>query len=206
MKRVLKIIDVSNWQRGEIDLSKLDKLGYDGVMMKATEGKTFKDKSLDYFYDQLHGKRDGKPDAEKVYGFYHYARPDNGNSPEEEAENFLDKVGHHTGYAMLALDWEGKALDYPIEWAIDWLDYVYKKTGVKPLLYVQGSQTPYLQKVLNRDYGLWVAHYGVKKPNTGVYPFYAMWQYTDKPVDKNYFNGDETTWTKYCKGDRNIWR
>lgn len=46
---MLKIIDVSNWQRGEIDLSKLDKLGYDGVMMKATEGKSFKDKSLDYF-------------------------------------------------------------------------------------------------------------------------------------------------------------
>ena len=203
---MLKIIDVSNWQRGEIDLSRLAKLGYDGVMMKATEGKTFKDKSLDYFYDQLHGRRDGKPDAEKLYGFYHYARPDNGNSPEEEAENFLDKVGHHVGYAMYALDWEGKALDYPIEWAIEWLDYVYKKTGVKPLLYVQGNQTPYLQKVLNRDYGLWVAHYRVKKPNTGVYHFYAMWQYTDKPIDKNYFNGDETTWRKYCKGDRNIWR
>lgn len=40
---MLKIIDVSNWQRGEIDLSKLDKLGYDGVMMKATEGKSFKE-------------------------------------------------------------------------------------------------------------------------------------------------------------------
>lgn len=74
---MLKIIDVSNWQRGEIDLSNLDQLGYDGVMMKATEGKNFKDKSLDYFYDLLHGKRDGKPDKEKIYGFYHFARPDN---------------------------------------------------------------------------------------------------------------------------------
>ena len=196
---MLTIIDVSNWNRGKVDLSNLSKIGVDGAIMKATEGKTFKDKSLDYFYDELHGKKDGKPDKQKLYGFYHYARPDNGNTAEEEAENFLKYVGHHKGHCIYALDWEGKALKYQIDWAVKWLDYVYEKTGVKPLFYCQASYTDMIKKIIDKDYGLWVAHYGTSKPYIGVYPFYAMWQYTSSKLDYNRFNGNKEVWKKYCE-------
>ncbi len=186
--------DVSKWQANRVDFSK-----YDFVIMKASEGKTLKDKYLDAHYDRLHGSKDGKPDEKKLYGFYHYAHPEN-NTPEEEAEFFLSLVGHHAGHCLFVLDWEGKALKQPISWARKWLDIVYKKTGVKPLIYVQGSYTKNLQIIKEGDYGLWVAHYNPKggKPTIGVYDYWALWQYTSVPLDRDYFNGTAEQFKKYC--------
>lgn len=191
-------IDVSGWQ-GSMNFS-----DWDFVMMKASEGNGFKDKMLDKHYDNLHGSSDGKPDKKKCYGFYHYARPDLGNSPEEEAQWFLSLVGHHAGYAMLALDWEGESLKYGTDWALRWLDYVHAKTGVKPLIYIQGSQewTGNYNAIRDRDYGLWIAHWGVNSPVVKNWPFYAMWQYQGSPLDTNLFNGDESIWRLYCQGER----
>ena len=189
---MLRGIDVSRYQKNMKSFK-----GYDFVIIKATEGVTLKDVCLDQHYDTLHGSKDGKPDKNKLYGFYHYAHPEN-NTPEKEAEFFLSQVGHHKGHCLFALDWEGKALKCDIKWAITWLDYVFKKTGVRPLIYCQASYTKNLAKVLKKNYGLWVAHYGVTKPNVKVYPSYAIWQYTSTPIDKNYFNGDEEQFRKYC--------
>ena len=189
---MLKGCDVSRYQKNSVNFN-----NYDFVIMKASEGVSLKDAYLDIHYDTLHGAKDGKPDKNKLYGFYHYARPEY-NNPEEEAAFFLSLVGHHTGNAIFALDWEGVATSYPITWAVQWLDYVYKETGVKPLIYCSSGYTKKLKPVYEKDYGLWVAHWNVDKPNTGVYPFYAIWQYTSKPFDHDYFNGDREQFKKYC--------
>lgn len=173
---------------------------YDFVIMKATEGRTYKDPYLDIYYDLLHGKKDGQPDNKKLYGFYHYARPEN-NDWESEAKNFLKAVGHHAGHCLFILDWEGKALKHNISWALKWLNYVYAMTGVKPLIYTQASYTDRLGCIAKNDYGLWVAHYNVKKPKTGAYKYYALWQFTDEPYDINYFNGTKEAFRKYCAVD-----
>ena len=34
---------------------------------------------------------------------------------------------------------------------------------------------------------MWVAHYKASTPTTGVYPTYAIWQYTSTPIDLDYF-------------------
>lgn len=172
---------------------------YDFVIMKASEGRTYKDPLLDQHYDYIHGSSDGKPDKNLLYGFYHYARPENNANPKDEADNFLNLVSHHAGNCLYALDWEGIALTKSIIWARQWLDYVYKQTGVKPLFYCQSSYTKNIQAILNGDYGLWVAHYGVQKPTVHTYPFYAMWQFSSSNgLDKNYFNGTIEMFKKYC--------
>lgn len=185
---MLKGIDVSNWQ-GSMNFA-----GNDFVIMKASEGINFKDKMLDKHYNNVVASHIN------CYGFYHYARPDLGNTPESEADYFLSLVGHHAGKCLFVLDWEQESLNYSTEWALKWLRRVYQKTGVKPLIYLQASEewTGKYQNIINEDFGLWVAHWGVSKPDVRKWGVWALWQFTDTPLDTNYFNGDVNTWNKYC--------
>ena len=193
---MLNGIDVSHHQSA----MKFD--GYDFVMIKATEGVGYYDDMCDHHYNNLHNSTDGKPDKTKLYGFYHYARPDLGNTPEDEADWFLSKVGHHAGYAMYALDWEQKSLSYSVDWALRWLIYVYEHTGMRPLFYIQSSavMTGKYKTIYDHNFGLWLAHYA-ETPKYKDWPFYAIWQYQGSPLDKNQFNGDANTWRSYVDPD-----
>lgn len=184
-------VDISNYQRS-VNYSK-----YAFYIIKASEGRTFKDPMLDKHYNAV--KAAGKP-----YGFYHYARPEN-NSWKAEADHFLSLVGHHAHKAIFALDWEGNALRYNYSWALNWLNYVYQKTGVRPLFYCQGSALSRYPQIAKANYGLWVASYGTKNPQKGSWGAYAIWQYGDKPMDMDVFNGDIGTWNAYAgvKGNAN---
>ena len=189
------------------DLSHWDAARYKGILMdegtqftiiKATEGKTSFDRYCDILYNfftSVHDRR-GTAAEDRLYGFYHYAHPEL-NKPEEEARNFLFRVGHHAGKAMFCLDWEGNAWKCSPRWARSWLDYVYRETGVKPLLYTSSSYLGNLGVVAEGDYGLWVAAYRKQKPKTATWKFAAMWQYTSTPYDHDIFYGSADTWRKY---------
>lgn len=205
---MLKGIDISKWQAG-IDLSKIDT---DFVICKATEGVGYTDKNCDGFYQQA--KRLGKK-----LGVYHFARPDLGNSAIAEADWFLKETKGYHKEAILVLDWESGDLTNA-RWAKAWLDRVYEKTGVKPIIYMSASvlKRADWSSVANADYGLWVASYGTndgtaQKSVFNNYPlkywsFYALWQYTSKGrlngyngnLDLNYFSGDKSAWDKYAGG------
>lgn len=185
--------DLSHWNRTN-DI-KFDE--QDFVILKATEGRSYKDKYTPKFYTDYTGNDYNNPSPDKLYGFYHYARPEN-NKPEIEANLFLKTIEPHIGNCMMALDVEGVALNY-ISWAEQWLDIIARETKIKPLIYIQGSATHKLQSIYEKGYGLWVAHYTKKKPNKGVYPFYAMWQYTSTPFDKDKFNGTAEQFKLYCR-------
>ena len=205
---MLKGIDISKWQAG-IDLSKIDT---DFVICKATEGVGYTDKNCDGFYQQA--KKLGKK-----LGVYHFARPDLRNTAIAEADYFLKETTGYHKEAILVLDWEAGDLGN-ISWAKSWLDRVYEKTGVKPIIYMSASIMRQYDwsSVVNADYGLWVANYGANDgtPQESVfdrYPlkywtFYALWQYTSKGrlagyngnLDLNYFSGDKTAWDKYAGG------
>lgn len=191
---MLKGIDVSSFQ-GSVNYG-----AYDFVIIKASEGVNWKDPGLDRHLKGLFGTDDPTPQTDKLYGFYHYARPDLGNSPEEEAKSFLSFIRPQIGHCLMALDWEQESLDYSPDWALQWLDYVYRETGVRPLLYTQASQAK-LDKyagIARADYGLWVAHWGVSSPTYRNWQAWALWQYSDSPMDMDYFNGDAAAWRKYC--------
>lgn len=205
---MLKGIDISKWQAG-IDLSKVDT---DFVICKATEGVGYTDKNCDGFYQQAKS-------LGKKLGVYHFARPDLRNTAVAEADWFIKETKGYHKDAMLILDWESGDLGN-VTWAKQWLDTVYEKTGVKPVIYMSASvMSSYdWSSVANADYGLWVANYG---SNNGTaqesvfdrYPlkywnFYALWQYTSTGklsgysgnLDLNYFSGDKEAWDKYAGG------
>ena len=205
---MLKGIDISHHQKG-IDLGAID---VDFVICKATEGNGYTDEMCDTFYQKAKS-------LGKKLGVYHFARPDLGNTAEAEADWFIkETLGYHKE-AMLVLDWESGDLTN-VAWAKAWLDRVYSKTGVKPVIYMSASvmHSADWSSVVNADYGLWVANYGT---NDGTaqesvfdrYPlkywsFYALWQYTSKGrlngyngnLDLNYFSGDSSAWDKYAGG------
>lgn len=205
---MLKGIDISHHQKG-IDLGAVDT---DFVICKATEGNGYTDEMCDTFYQKAKS-------LGKKLGVYHFARPDLGNSAEAEADWFVkETLGYHKE-AILVLDWESGDLTN-VSWAKAWLDRVYEKTGVKPIIYMSASvmRSADWSSVVNADYGIWVANYG---SNNGTaqesvfdrYPlkywsFYALWQYTsvgrlngyNGNLDLNYFSGDGNAWDKYAGG------
>lgn len=194
-------IDVSSWQTG-INLSVVP---CDFVIIKATEGTGYVNPDCDRAYQQAKA-------AGKCLGVYHYA---NGGDYKAEADYFLNNIKGYVGEALLALDWEatgnGAFGSNDFNWCKNWLDYVYSKTKVRPVLYCS-------QSVMGRfngigDYGMWIAQYADMNPtgyqgtpwNEGAYAC-AIRQYSScgqlsgysGNLDLNKFYGDRTAWNKYA--------
>lgn len=141
-------IDISAWQGDEnIDLAKVP---YDFCIIKATEGTDYKNRYFAAHCDAVLKKK-------KLLGAYHYA---NGSDPQIEADHFLAYVKKYIGKAVLVLDWEAKNNPLfgikDLEWCLQWCSYVQKKTGIKPLIYIQKSA---MDAVKKSGYGLWIAQY-----------------------------------------------
>lgn len=195
-------IDVSNWQKG-INLAAVPA---DFVIMKVTEGTSYVSPDFDRQYQQAKG-------AGRLLGVYHYS---NGGNVQAEADWFLQNIQGYIGEAILVLDWE--ATNNPTcgsndkNWCKSWCDYVYSKTGVKPMVYISKA-------IMNRisglgDYGLWIAQYASMDQvngyqttpwNEGAYGC-VIRQYTSNgrlsgysgPLDLDKFYGDATAWKKYA--------
>lgn len=208
---MLKGIDISNHNYHYLQSRDwYDILAADFVIMKASEGVIYKDVCLDQYYNILHGSSDGKPDDEKLYGFYHYCRPEKYNSPIAEAKHFLSLVRHHAGHCIYALDVEGDALrmskEYLGAWVTIWLQTVKEDTGVTPLIYCSESTTDRFEYPLEQtNCGLWVAKWAKNKPskkNIKPWDFYAIWQNgtTNGHLDTDVFNGSVDTFRAYCHG------
>lgn len=121
------------------------------VICKATQGTWYVNPVCDKHYQQAKA-------AGKLLGVYHYAE---GGDPKAEADYFLANIKGYIKEAILCLDWEpgdnarwGKN---DSEWVKTWCDYVYSKTGVRPIVYIQASAISRLAGI--GDYGLWIAQY-----------------------------------------------
>lgn len=198
---MLKGIDISRYQAG-IDISVLD---IDFVIVKATEGVGYTDPNYREYINQA-------VTSNKKIGVYHYARPDLGNTPEDEATWFLNKVKDYVKKVILVLDWEVNTSN--TTWAYDFLKTVYEKTRVRPIIYMSASfaNTYDWTRVATGNFGLWIASYGANTgapgtpPPNKYWPFYILWQYTSKGyingysknLDLNYFYGTKSAWDKYA--------
>lgn len=200
----MKGIDISNWQNG----INLEAVPADFVIMKATEGTNYISPDFDRQYAQA--KKAGR-----YLGVYHYA---NGGDAKKEADFFLNKVKNCIGEAILVLDWEGQ--NNPrfgkkdLNWCKTWCDYVYSKTGAKPLVYTSRNFMKNLEGI--GDYGLWIAQYANNKftgyqdtPwNEKAYSC-VIRQYSScgrlpgyrGNLDLNKFYGDSAAWKEYAKSD-----
>lgn len=199
-------IDISNWQAG-INLSNI---AFDFLIARATEGIGCVDKYCDGYIQQA--IKLGKP-----FGFYHLARPT--NDPIREADFFYSNCRGYFGKGIPILDWESGNTSN-VTWAKRWLDRVYQRSGVKPVIYMSESvvNANNWSAVAAADYGLWVAKYRDNNPdynynmaNAGLRPhvkwwkFYCMWQWTSSGrlngyngnLDCDVFYGDQSTWDAY---------
>ena len=157
LKKTLNGIDIYSGQGDKgINIAGVDA---DFVIVKATEGTTY----INPYYRSM---ADATLSSGKMLGFYHFARV---GDPEAQADFFVTQVGPYIGRAALFLDWEdgpyrGILLQGP-GWAKRFLDRVYAKTGVRPLIYMSKSVTrSYDWSQVAPAYGLWVAQYPDYKP------------------------------------------
>lgn len=148
----------------------------------------------------------------KLIGAYPYAR---GADPETEADEFLEVVGPHLGTALLGLDFEqlnNRAWTDP-KWARRFVDHVYKKTDIWPLIYTgnEGVKTcancadvcklwfcGYPDSRKSWEVPAWPSRY-----KTAPWPNYTIWQYTSGggTCDRNTTNLTRDQWLRLAAGE-----
>ncbi|WP_197493992.1 glycoside hydrolase family 25 protein [Lewinella sp. 4G2] len=188
-------IDVSHHQ-GLIRWDRVGTTGYDFVFMKATEGRSLRDKAFLYNWTEA-----GKQDLRR--GAYHFFLP---YVPAiEQANNFMATVDLQPGDFPPVLDVEKAGQLSPdrlVEMIQEWSAATEERYGVKPIIYSgQNFYNRYLSGQL-KDHHFWLARYARKKPVTVDNHAYAFWQFTDRGktrgingrIDKNVFTGSAETW------------
>lgn len=204
-------IDISSWQTG-IDLASVP---CDFVICKATGGTGYVNPDCDRAYQQAKS-------LNKKLGVYHFARESGyEGSAIEEADFFLKNIEGYIGEAILVLDFEGNAVQLGPSWALEFLNRIYEKTGVKPFFYTYNNAVnSYDWSEVASLYPLWNAgyyNYGTTfydyNPNapliggTGAWFSATMYQYTSEGrlgswngnLDLNVFYGNTSDWDKYAK-------
>lgn len=194
-----------------IDISQFQSVGTQGqdfTIIRATYGTGYVDPGCDAHY-QL-AKQQGK-----LRGVYHYAYPQY-NSAVDEANWFVDNIQGYIGDAILVLDWEeGNKAD--VGWAKTFLDQVFNRTGVRPLIYMSASVTGIADwSPIAKDYALWCAGYpnafNVPNPptpaadgsdmnyDTGAFPYATIWQYSSSAgtLDRDIAYMSRDAWGKFA--------
>jgi lysozyme len=191
--------DIASYQ-GAPDFSQYKASGRQFVLIKATEGTGYVNPFFATNRVNAHAQGLG-------VGLYHYA--DGGHSLDE-AKHFIDTCGSLVTGEVLMLDWEVGYSD-PVGWCKQFLDYVFDRTGVRPLIYLnQSLNNSYdWSSVVSANYGLVLAVYDNNTngaPRTD-WPFVAIKQYTSSGrvpgingnVDLDVFYGDLTAFQRYGK-------
>lgn len=197
----MKGIDISNWQRG-LDLSAISG-NIDFVIVKATEGIGYVDKSCDGFFQKA-------LQLGKKVGFYHFAR---NNDAAAETQFFYDNTKGYVHLGIPVLDWE---VDQSVSWVNKFVEKYHELTGIWPWIYANPWR--FRQGKVNENCGRWVAGYpknGITDINYGVnrdlpssynVGLVCAWQFTSSGrlsgysgnLDMNVFYGDKAAWDKYA--------
>ena len=199
-------IDISRWQK-DIQLSRVP---CDFVIVKATQGTGY----VSPTYKQQITSAES---LGKYLGVYHYA---SSGGASAEAEHFLQTVADYIGKTILVLDWEGEQnanFNNP-SYALDFLNYVKKRTGITPFIYM--SKSVCRQYKWDASFPLWCAQYRNQQPSGyqaqpwtdakgfGAWQSPKIFQYSSKgqldgysgnlDLDIAYMDGSE--WLSYAQG------
>lgn len=155
---MLNGIDISDYQR----LLNLNNVASNFAIIKATEGTSYINPSLHRHVEQAFK-------SGKLVGLYHFSRAGN---PTSEAAFFLRVCKPYLKRVVLILDDEGSSVTAGGSyWAKQFLDYVSKQTGTKPLFYTGLSDENRINwHSVAKDYKLWVAQYNNMNPQYGYQP------------------------------------
>lgn len=186
--------DVSQWQ-GSINWATYP---YPIVMIKMSGG----DNGL-YYDSKANANYYGAKAAGKAIGMYHFA---GGGNPENEADFFIAACSPLEENDVLCLDYELHLAD-PVGWCQRFVNRVHDRTGVWPLVYLNGSTVNSYNwdSVLN-NCGLWVAYWNYDPEGDPVISrTYVAQQYTNQGltagingrVDTNAWFGTLAQFKKY---------
>ena len=162
-------IDISHYQ-GEVDWGKVTAKF---VIQKCSQGTSFVDGTY------LKNKQGAKGIQ---FGSYHFA---DGGDAQKEVEHFLKTVGEIREGDLLVLDWEIQHTD-TVKWCKSFLDEVFKRTGVKPFIYLNSATAKAFDWSSCYEYPLWLANYGVNdgtfhaNPSRGNWPKEVIHQFTSR--------------------------
>lgn len=159
--------DVASFQ-GTIDFDALKtQVGF--VIAKATEGTGFVDPMFSRNWSEA--KRVGLR-----AGGYHFARPDLGTSPGDEAAYFLDNLPPIEAGDLLALDYEAQWNGDVVGWCKAFLDAIRDRSGHRALIYLNLSliRGHDWSPVIDGGYPLWLATYDNDPDNTPQTPWPAV--------------------------------
>ena len=151
-KSFLNGVDIASYQSG-INPAKLTTTDF--VIVKFTQGTTYLNPYADRQYSVAKA-------AGKLLGAYHYAE---GKSATAEAQYFVKCLGNRVKECVLALDWEGNqnsvfGTGKDVAWCKEFLDEVYRLTGVRPLIYMSKSVCrKHNWSSVAANYPLWCAQY-----------------------------------------------
>jgi GH25 family lysozyme M1 (1,4-beta-N-acetylmuramidase) len=199
-------IDVSHYQH-EIDWTQVAASGIRFAFQKATEGTGYVDPT--YATNRAGATANGI-----VFGAYHFARPDlHPFDPVPEADHFVDTAQLGQGNLLPVLDLERSGDLSQSEltaWIVGWLDRVYERTGVRPIVYTSPNgwlnRTGDTTAVADAGYTtLWVAHWDTPTPRVPANDWqgygWTFWQYSNCEqipgiggcVDGDWFDGLDLT-------------
>ena len=198
---VLKGIDISDWQEG-FDLAAARP---DFVIVKATEGLGFVDKSCDGFVQEAIR-------LDIPFGYYHFARS---NDAAKEATYFCDQTRGYVGKGIPILDFE---VPNGNDWLETWCKTFCQLSGVRPWVYMNSdyiNNRGYGTSWVKSNCGLWLAGYpksytdypNVDCPYAHTGWTLAAWQFTSSlamggmSIDGDYFYGDRKAWNAYAGTD-----
>jgi GH25 family lysozyme M1 (1,4-beta-N-acetylmuramidase) len=168
--------DVSNEQGAGVNWDAVKAEGVSFAICKRSEGTGYVDPTFDRNWSELGRLEMGR-------GAYHFARPDRGTNPVDEAHYFLNRLPSLVAGDMVVLDMElptdlSQAPAHLSWWALTWLQAVEAIVGFPPLIY---SYPYYTQRNLNdaalARYPLWLAAYdGAVPASISVWSSVAIWQ------------------------------
>ena len=216
----LNVIDISSHQAGlNLDTVYKKTPDLDCVIVKGTQGTTYVNPYCDAWVQWL--IKNNKP-----WGFYHYL---SGQCTygSVEAQFFVQHCANYFGHGIPICDLEGNAANRGPEYAKQFLDEVYKLTGVKPMIYMSlsviQSYKAKFDQIVSDGYKLWLAQYasatatiyGFKKTpwqsgSVAPWPSITMHQYTDhgrlngysENLDFSIFYGSVNDWNEMTKSNK----
>lgn len=155
------------------------------MILKASEGKTFIDSVFSERVELIQNKY-----PYIMIGAYHYVRPENGNTPKDEMDHFMNQIKPHDALCTIRpfLDIEGGALSFGnlTAWVKEAIEYVREQYGYDIGIYASLSvlNNQLREVVKTKKPPIWLAHYN-KADEYGCIHFDGEWitQHTSVPYD-----------------------
>lgn len=173
-------IDISHW-KSDLNLQHAKKAGCEFVIVKATQGTSYKDATRTKFILQAQN-------LGMLTGMFHFAA---GYNPESEATHFYNTVKSHIGKSLMILDYEincdSKIYGSNRQWIERFVTKFYQLANRYPLLYCDSRYLSQMKSSWVVDKcPLWLARYpkryrtwtNDKPPAYAPWNKLTIWQFT----------------------------